>query len=150
MILKINYQRIIVLLYLILTINITYANSVLDRNYTLADAGIHFLESVSTIPDFIVLISIFIGVFMVVQAAALLLKIGQQNQQVKKSSVFARLIFGALITSISLYIGLFGTTIFPSSTSSHEWFKNTAAQSTKPASRTSIEKCLKGNKCEQY
>ena len=145
-----NNQKIISLLYLILTTNIASANSVLDRNYTLADAGIKFLDSVSTIPNFVVLIGIFIGVIMVVHAATLLFKIGRQNQQVKKASIIVRLLLGSLLTSVSLLIGIFGTTFFPSSSSSHEWFQNTAAQSMKPANRTSIEKCLKGNKCEQY
>lgn len=123
-------------------------SSVLDRNYTLVDAGKNFLDSIRNIPAFLLLLACAIGVVFFVHAGFMLIKYGR-NHQIKGSSIVTRLIVSGLLWSIPLLIIWVGGPIFTSDGNTG-WFKTAVEKSVKPASRTAIDRCVKGNQCEQY
>lgn len=133
-----------------LSFNCAFAEptSVLDRNYTLVDAGKNFLDAISYFPNFLLILACAIGVIFFVHAGFMLIKYGR-NHQIKGSSITTRLIVSALLWSIPLLIMWVGGPIFTSD-GNNKWFKTAVEKSVKPASRTAIDRCVKGNQCEQY
>ena len=135
---------------LLISFNFVFADpsSVLDRNYTLADAGKNFLDSIRNIPSFLLILAAAIGVIFFVHAGLMLIKYGR-NHQIRGSSIITRLIVSGLLWAIPLVIIWVGGPIFTSDGNTG-WFKTAVGKSVQPASRTAIDRCIKGNHCEQY
>ena len=90
---------------LLTSFNFVFADpsSVLDRNYTLADAGKNFLDSIRNIPSFLLILAAAIGVIFFVHAGLMLIKYGR-NHQIRGSSIITRLIVSGLLWAIPLVI----------------------------------------------
>ena len=149
MLFKTKVNHLLIFLFAILP-TFTMANGVMDRNYTLAHAGMNFLYAFSTLPGFIMLVGFALGILMLINVIVLLYRKTNQNHQVRIGSILTRFFLSGILVSLSLTIAAFGTVIFPSSQQGDAWFKSTASKSLKPANRSAIDKCLNGNQCEQY